>query len=1711
MFKNAIIQKHINDFISKVNNLENNKFKWKTKNINQKITIEVLLEQKLPFCCKYLKSLFNYSQINIANKYLEKDSYFFNNKIKDENIKNELNNYLNELKKLDNNLKIEISKYKIIIDILNSKDEELISNLFEDSFFIFCQKNKKLTSKYSSLSKLLNLLIQLRLKTRINNELNIIFIEMEKIDLYPSFMDLIKEEYKNSEKKEYIYIEKFVSIINFLQCYSKEINIILELYNFLLVHVSSLYEKIIKIIKEKKVEIEKDTKRNPYYSKINKIPFFYIIESLCKIIKEQLIDMIKNKNNNHYSKKNEIFQKIYYFLQNILKLEKRFLLFSKEIFSLEIIVKIISQIQLRNKDYNFIELSVEALSLFLNDLNKERIVQILNGQNIMLIKIFNDNLDEYSILMNKILLNLYKSLSNNEIRKSMIKDFLLEKKIAFNDKLIEYSYPLIKLIFNFPSLEPSQIEKKFSQNFNNNEEFIKKIINDSNNPILNEIILYRFEIICDNYFKRTEILTKEKENLYAKLCGKLSKKYLEEAIKYFYYYENNNQNIYLNNIFKLYCIAYIKRYLIYYIDILYSKEKYQNFAEREDENNILYSSIDKKYKKIILYYCLKLLLKHFENLEKFIKYFNDYINNKNDIFGIKNYNDLINLKEESLINKPVLLLDSKKKLNLEYNDLLSKNDLNEKDKKLFCDLFLKNNSYDYLYTFLSNIIILYYSNENKVKKDNYKNLMILINQELNKGNQILDKNILSFINLIFEEKNFNERIIPKMGAFEIVKENLSKILILLYGLRFVFSLLTHLKNNIPNEQGFYLDLLTKNISSIIDTSFIPGNFPYTSLKIQSFYEIKRILKANPNNYGAYLCSCGYHYSIDKCTFPTKEFKCPICKKKIGGTNHIIVRREGHIRVFYDEESRSRKLKHTYADKSIPNKLLSELEKEINIEKEKLEKGMIPCEKDFFLKNHEKVRDMKEITFRFLNFVFYSFLFYSNIQGYIKDKNLIKYLIKSMTCFEIMKKNWEKMHEILENISVEIFINLIYEEIIQQFINCPILKTKEDTLKFEKTINEIINNKIKDKNTIEDLKKKNDDLIKINPNSFKSIIQEIFPYNIYSKNDFPDFKYFYMSEFPGKQHFILKFNSKEKNKEKYPILNTIINNDDLKEKLKLMKYLPKINKLCNYMINYVSFKYSREEAKKILIKDEINEEEIINILDEFILIYKEIRPFIKQQGCQEFGDLFFDLKDNLYLSNLCVDSGELGFGLVLLGMYEEMANWQNSFIYSVINSSNDNLNYYKDLYNSKIMIQDCDEENILNLPSLDFNIKIKKEKKNNIENFDILEIILDNSYRKDNKVNYYFDEIENELATYILPKIKCFKSEFRKVIYQYECFVGDRSSFIINFMEKYQQRELKDKELESVVNYILDKKKNNKFDIKIILFSLQVLIDIILDFNPNIDITLYSFIKNNDQINIPNIENITDFLKQIEGNIKNDNLIYEINNYFTINCLISLIDIIELFCWDKIKNNLDKKYLEDISPNNKLQFDNYYNNPEENKNIIIKKIDLCSAIRKFITRYLSGKSDENLNPKNKLNNYLQNIELWPINYAEDEIIADEINKIFGKEEIELSQSEKLYEYLGGDISKLDVIIKKYEKKEEKKSNDKNIKNKINGIKNYNIIIENEDENEINNEAKNEFNLLNNEEEEKEKKEDEKDDDDDEDKIEPHNEEEEDQDEVEELSY
>ena len=96
-----------------------------------------------------------------------------------------------------------------------------------------------------------------------------------------------------------------------------------------------------------------------------------------------------------------------------------------------------------------------------------------------------------------------------------------------------------------------------------------------------------------------------------------------------------------------------------------------------------------------------------KNWDNFIKHFN-FNEKEKDRFGLGQYLD-INLEEdESLSYIPILLLDKANQNNKDYNELLSKNKLNQESKKVFDNLLLKNNLYQYLYSFLSNIKIYTY-------------------------------------------------------------------------------------------------------------------------------------------------------------------------------------------------------------------------------------------------------------------------------------------------------------------------------------------------------------------------------------------------------------------------------------------------------------------------------------------------------------------------------------------------------------------------------------------------------------------------------------------------------------------------------------------------------------------------------------------------------------------------------------------------------------------------------------------------------------------------------------------------------------------------------------------------------------------------------------------------------------------------------------------
>ena len=885
-----------------------------------------------------------------------------------------------------------------------------------------------------------------------------------------------------------------------------------------------------------------------------------------------------------------------------------------------------------------------------------------------------------------------------------------------------------------------------------------------------------------------------------------------------------------------------------------------------------------------------------------------------------------------------------------------------------------------------------------------------------------------FINLLFSENPFKTKIIPKLGINDNVinHKNISKLEILFYAFRFVFNII-----NEKNTKNFYYLLSTKTALETINNNMIPGKLSNTDDFIQIFDIINQNFKKDPD-YCAYICSCGYHYSIDLCTFPTREFNCPKCNEIIGGLNHILHRREGHKRIFYNLQYKDYFLNLPYADKNMPYMLLEDFENMVIKKKNELFKGLKKETKHYFLTRRIKVREISYITFRILNFILHGFILYSNIQGYITDEYLNNNLIESMTCFEIMEKDWEiidKELKIKQIPNVQIFMNVIFDQVI---LSMKKLKNFDNDIKlnnFEKEIDNIIQKELINKDSINKYINNNNIMLDNKDISDKAIIVErdIFDLNI--ENKYPDMKYFSKTKLPSLKDFKNKFNSLEDNQDYYPIINYLLDEDS---NIKKLKYLPIFNNLCNKMINYCSYRYSRDEAKKLKIREEIKISE--ELIDKFIKFYEKVRPSIKQIDCHELKDkhgiLYFnDLSNNQYLSNFCVDIGEFDYGMVLTGIYREMINWQNQFINVVLNSKNENHKNYSELFKQKIMIQDCNENDIIKFPPI-----------NEIMN----NIIIKNSYQKNYGVIFYnYQLIEEELSSIVLPSIRRFISDnencLRYVIYQFEGFRGNKSNIITNFIDKYKPKKLNNEELKIIYNYKNNCEKNNNKKVIDFLFSLQFLIDIILENNYDKNELLINIIEEKDKNNNINI------LKDLFDLGRDKKL-------FTVDTLLNVFNIFEMICWEKIKENLMDVYLMNIDEKSLKTIDDFFineykdnNNQNINNQKLITKRNLSTAIRRFVSRYLSGKRGQiEINENHNLIYYLTKHELWD-DYAFifNEEFEVELSMIFGYEDTDVKicvgQATKLYEHLGGDKSFLNEYFSKLE--EEKKPDNEN-KDKLN---------------------------------------------------------------------
>ena len=416
------------------------------------------------------------------------------------------------------------------------------------------------------------------------------------------------------------------------------------------------------------------------------------------------------------------------------------------------------------------------------------------------------------------------------------------------------------------------------------------------------------------------------------------------------------------------------------------------------------------------------------------------------------------------------------------------------------------------------------------------------------------------------------------------------------------------------------------------------------------------------------------------------------------------------------------------------------------------------------------------------------------------------------------------------------------------------------------------------------------------------------------------------------------------------------------------------------------------------------------------------------GCKELKFEKRELNENDCLAFFLIDKGVQSYGMQIASIFQKFINNQNTFLRNIFDNilpENHKLNLLKNkIIKNPIDIQKANKCNLISL-----NIKTE-----NYQSFNELLLLYsykesfdkDNhlTFEKSNKIYYNFEQIEEELENLLLPEKKLFTDKIYPVIYQYEGFRGEENSSILpSFIASNPQKDLNDTQKKILYKFKLE--QYSREIRKKILFSIQLIITFYLD-KP------YGETLIKDTLNdLPNYFVIPTITKDLL-----------INNDFKVNEILSIFEYFELLCFEEFKNNLDLGYKKELT---KEQIENInlyyiYENQNKSKNEInenhkqikfkIPKIELCSTLRKVMSRSLTGlREDYEIQPEANLFEFLEYKEdIWSPKIFKNVSFSEEIEQI-KKFNILASQILNLYEILGGDEDLLGEEIQKMKNIEE----------------------------------------------------------------------------------
>ena len=1428
-----------------------------------------------------------------------------------------------------------------------------------------------------------------------NNDNNIIINEPGNII---EFIKYIAESQLELDIEEGIFNDidkKLIYIVIWFQCNLLFIQNIIKIYNILCNSIPDLLEKIKDIIKNNNVKFE-ITERNPLYKKYTNYLFVILIESLIYSIL-YYFDFRNLKNDNY----NEFFLKLNEIIILIEQTKTPLKLYLKEFSNLNSLVEVSNALIEMNKfNFNEIEKYLQIIN-FENENIKNGIFEMasnsLEDEYDFMVKNLGDY-KKFSEIVISVFSQKVMQISNDEYRNKLLKIIMKDNNLIINSKLILWIlFTRYKLDIEYPDDEENDEEEEEEEIINNEDKYINKFMNFINNKninlellnsqeniILDEILIYLFEIKINTFLNNSDLTIE-------KIINGIIIKYLVKCINIL----TGKINPVLNHLAILYSISFIKSYFYLLSNEIYKRTKSdENKINITKINEILLLNDTTNVLYVIKLYFLKCLYSNMQNYHEFINFKWE----ENQLSWAKNY---IVEEKDAISNLQFLFINTDIDIEILKNYHLSIS----KDKKILnfkdvdADFYSKFMNDDFM-TFIDVSINIMLS---EFITPTYSSLAYEYFCDLLKEiYKINKKSMPTIIKLFFDKKTFETLMRDKIKTF-----NAEKIEMLLYGYKFVILC------SLGNENSLYKNLFSEKFNNIINNIFIPGLEPLLTPKMYSYGRaLEHFDAVKTTSPGFYICNgCNNFYYIDNCSNPNEIRNCNICGQRIGGENYRLL--GGSRRIFRNENERN-SFPHLYGI------TLAQFELEVKAEEKNEKPGYKQITLSDFKNNNKIVRNLNGISYRILNFIFYSILYFNNILGYINDNDIEKYFISGKNISDLFDDIWNCLKNLLDSKSInniKIFLNSLFPKINDLIINQEITDTQEKRINFESKFNDIINTCINQyQNYFEKYTKLNNDISQTKLTSLKTIItQQDFPK--LPEKKFPFFKYFTVPTFPKPDDLNIEKDSNIRNK--YPVIFSYLTHD-----LNGIEEIVHLNDLQKELIPKYSFNITREEARKLIIKDEIisKNDNISKLFMKFKEAYNKLKLYNREFGCHDLK-INHELKDTDSLSYILNDNGVEKEGMHLAAIYQYFIDYQNMFLNNILNNEllYKNLGYFSHSINNEIYIQDVNKNEII---SLKINTSLFKSFQEIISIYSNRKIFGQNGINYSNYTNieYNFDKIENEVGKIILSNKRKFKDEQKYITYIFEEY-RNKSEVVTLFLDNYPQLSLSEEMKEKIINFLL---KDTK-DYRDLLSSMNKLIFFLHNksFKPEDDIY-------NDIISrLPNHIQISKSCLNLFKNISN----------IKINQLIEVYEYIELQCFEEFKDNLNNRYKDEINKDDSKKYIQFIENLETKSKLT--KLILAKAVRKFICRYICGKRDDEQFHKdeNIFNILKERNEIWDKEFLDyknyDEIfkeLTDNINltQNYILDFYNILNCDEKLKIMKNNLSRNQGIQKRKEKKKKKKN-------------------------------------------------------------------------------